>query len=184
MTKSHLRILLGIIIMVTLLSIPQLANAGEATASEATELTTKTVEDVLIASIRYRGQFEEMPTYFLNLFAHAWSYMNGPPLALYYDAGTEEGYDIEVCVPVSDTVETSEIKTRLLEGGKFLTTLYYGDGETLYGQNLSKTWDDRLLAYVGKNNIPVAPPLREIHMEWNPNNPENVIEMQIQLVGE
>ena len=77
---------------------------------------------------------------------------------------------------------TNEV--RFLEGGKFISTYYYGDGETLYGQNLSTAWD-KLFAYVGKNNLEVAAPLREIHMEWNiVDSPEEVIEMQIPLIDE
>ncbi|MBN2378960.1 GyrI-like domain-containing protein [candidate division WOR-3 bacterium] len=178
----RVKILILSLTMLIILTVPRLLGADEFVNPGGMNVTEKTVEDMLIAGIRYRGQFEETPTYFLKLFAHAGSYITGPPFALYYDAGTEEGFDIEVCVPVSDTVETTEIKTRLYEGGELLSAFHYGDGETLYGQNLSKAWD-RLFEYVGMNDLKVTAPIREIHLEWNMiDSPQDVIEMQIPLI--
>lgn len=96
-------------------------------------VTRKKVEDVLIASIRFRGQYEEVGKYMDQLFQHVEKYVNGPAFALYHSQDFEKGHDIEACAPVSQTVETDEIKSRVLEGGEMLSAVHHGSYGTLSG---------------------------------------------------
>jgi len=53
------------------------------------EVTRKTVDDMLIASIRYRGQYEEAGAYFEKLYPAVKDYIVGTAFALYHDQDFE-----------------------------------------------------------------------------------------------
>lgn len=142
------------------------------------EVTQKKVEDMLVASIRFTGDVALIPATFDKILAAARSRVNGNPLVLFYPSFGKEGDDVEVCVPVSEAVDPGEIKTRLLDGGEFVTTTYRGshDGEAAEG-----AWSD-LFGYINKNDIMVRAPSREVYLVWNRDAPEkNVTELQFLL---
>lgn len=58
-----------------------------------------------IASIRYKGRYDEMGTYIGKLFKAVGGNVSGSVFALYYDETyMEEDADIEVCVPVKKEI--------------------------------------------------------------------------------
>lgn len=147
--------------------------------TEGLKVTRKQVEDILVASIRFTGQVSRIPAVFDKLLAAAGDKMNGKPLVLFYpsyELGDDD--DVEVCIPVSEKVEADEIKSRLIEGGKLITTLYYGSDE----ESADAAWNG-LFAYINENDIKVKAPSREVYLEWDQNNPEkNVTELQFPLI--
>jgi hypothetical protein len=90
------------------------------------ELTVhwKTLGDTLIASIRFVGQFDEISEKFGELAEGVGPHINGKAFTLYRGGNPKTGYDVEVCLPVSQRVDKGDIKSRVLEGAP-----YYRDPE-------------------------------------------------------
>lgn len=151
--------------------------------TEGLKVTRKQIEDILVASIRFTGQVSRIPAVFDKLFAllaAAGGKMNGNPMVLFYpsyELGDDD--DVEVCIPVSEKVETDEIKSRLIEGGDLIATSYHGPHD---GEAAEAAWND-LFAYINENDIKVRAPSREIYLEWDKDAPENnVTELQFPLI--
>lgn len=146
------------------------------------KVSIKQVEDLLVASIRFVGQTAKIPAVFDKLFAAVGDKINGKPLVLFYpshELGDDD--DVEVCVPVSEKVETDEIKSRQIEGEKFITTVYHGSHDT---DAADAAWND-LFAYINEHDIKVQSPAREVYLEWNREDPsKNVTELQYKIVTE
>jgi effector-binding domain-containing protein len=149
-----------------------------ATAEPAVE--RKAVGEMLVASVRYRGAYEEVGKYMDPLYEQAGEYAVGPCFALYYENDTEEGHDIEVCVPVSRPVEAEGITSRVLPAADVVSTVHRGP----YGVNLGVAWI-AFLAYLKNRDVATGGPAREIYLEWNPDDPTRyVTELQLPVVTE
>jgi effector-binding domain-containing protein len=149
-------------------------------ATEEPLVERKAVGEMLVASIRFRGAYEEVGNYMEPLYRHAGEYAVGPCFALYYENGTEEGHDIEVCVPVSEGVEAEGITSRVLPAAEVVSTVHRGP----YGVNLNVAWV-AFLAYVKNRGVATEGPAREIYLEWNPDDPtQYVTELQLPVVTE
>ena len=68
------------------------------------QISYRQVDDILVASIRFRGQPDETPGYIAQLKAAAAPCISGGPICLFHGAHPDGGRDIEVCVPVSQPV--------------------------------------------------------------------------------
>lgn len=87
----------------------------------------KALSDNKVASIRYKGRYDEMGHFIGELFKVVKGNAAGPITALYYDeCYMEEGADIEVCVAVKKDVSGKDVATRILEGGRFATVVHTG----------------------------------------------------------
>ncbi len=135
---------------------------------EKSGINHKKIDDMLIASIRFRGQYEEIPKYFDKLYEQVKPYVSGKGIFLhhYFDESLGEGHDFEVCYPVRQAVETEEVKSRVLEGGEMLYAIHIGPhGPRGAAGSLSDTWR-KLWAYMGKHEIiPDSGPRREVYLE-------------------
>lgn len=141
------------------------------------EVSAKQVGDMLIASIRYEGYYDEMGAVFAKLMAAAGSSIAGNSFCLYHDDTQGDIHDIEVCVPVSDTVRGERITTRLLAGGNFITTIHEGPYETL-----SQSWS-YLMNYIMGEGLETGLPVREVYLVWDPADPaKNVTELQVPVI--
>ena len=158
-------------ILVALLAAGAFAFAGEL------EVNEKKVADVTAATMRFRGQYEEVGKYMETLYAAAGEAVAGTCFALYYEGDTEEGHDIEACVPVSEEIEGEGITMRTIPGANVISTIHRGP----YGPALGKSWGE-LMAYVRENGFTMNGPAREVYLEWNPDDPEKyVTELQIPI---
>lgn len=145
------------------------------------EIALKDEEDILIASIRYHGRYDEMGNVIKPLYKACGRYINGACFALYYDEGfKEEDADIEVCLPVSREINQENIISRILKGGKAVSLIYQGSYEHI-GQGYKKIFD-----YIQRNNLNTVNPSREIYQKGSgmifKGNPDNyVTEIQFLL---
>lgn len=146
-------------------------------STKKSEITRKQVDDMLIASIRFRGEYEEAGENFGKLEPHCEGLVCGPPFCLYhYGTSTKGNIDIEVCFPVIQAVEANGVKSRILKGGQALSILHYGSY-----QKLPETYK-KLFDYIEKKCISVQDTEREIYVEWHPDDPEKyVTEIQVFL---
>ncbi|MCK4510176.1 hypothetical protein KAW64_00465, partial [bacterium] len=82
----------------------------------------KALDDTLIASIRFVGQFDKISKRFGELAEGIGPYINGKAFTLYRGGNSKTGYDVEVCFPVSQRVDKGAIKSRVLEGEDVICT--------------------------------------------------------------
>ncbi len=86
----------------------------------------ETLDDTLIASICFVGQFDEISEKFGELAEGIGPYINGKAFTLYRGGNPETGYDVEVCFPVSQRVGKGAIRSRVLEGEDVVCTIHKG----------------------------------------------------------
>jgi effector-binding domain-containing protein len=147
-------------------------------ATEEPSVERKAVGEMRVASVRYRGQYEEVGKYMDPLYKAAGEYAVGPCFALYYEGDTEEGHDVEVCVPVSQPVEAEGITSRIIPAADVISTVHRGP----YGVDLGAAWI-AFLAYAKAHDVATGGPAREIYLEWNPDDPtQYVTELQLPVV--
>lgn len=105
-------------------------------------------EPIQIASLRYKGRYDECGPYFSKLFGAAKNAADGPSMCVYHDEEYRESdADIECCVPLKKPIGTKDIDQRTLPGGKHLKVVYTGPYEEI-GQAYHE-----LLKHATENNI-------------------------------
>lgn len=138
----------------------------------AYDIKEKILDEVLVASIRYKGRYEECGEYIKKLFSVVKNKCNGAPFNIYYDGEfKDDDADIEVCVPVKSAVFGNGVESRKIPAVKTITTIHQGGYETL--SNAHKA----LFDYVNSNGIKLKPEVRETYLKGpgmlfkgNPNN--------------
>jgi len=150
-------------------SLALLALAAAYAAAANLPITTKVLDDVLIASIRYQGSYADMGKYHEELRAAVGALQAGPAFDLLYDMGPGDVHDVEVCMPVKEAVNTGNVKTRTLAGGTFARTLHLGAYD-----NLGETWM-QLVEFVSVRNIGAEGAGRQIYLMWDQKNDGNNI---------
>jgi effector-binding domain-containing protein len=136
------------------------------------------VNDKLIASIRFQGEYSEIAGYIDKLFQNVSAdYICGDSFTLYHDDGSGAIHDIEVCVPVTQPVETDIVHSRMLPGAEMLTVQHHGSFSTL-----GETWQ-ALSDYASANNITLKGPGREVYLYYDAQNESlNIAELQAPIV--
>lgn len=134
----------------------------------------KKLDDMLIASIRLTTQKrEQLNSVFDRLQQQCKKHICGPALAIHHWGTGVQDLDVEVAFPITQSIETDEITSRVLEGTETLTKLHHGSYEKL-GESYQK-----LYGHMRERGIPSALTAREIYLEFHPDNPQdNVIEIQ------
>jgi effector-binding domain-containing protein len=137
-------------------------------------ITRKRLDDMLIASLRFQmRERAEVSSKLEELRRQCGEHIAGPGFAIiYFDTGLE-GLDTEVCFPVTQPVETDEIKSRMLQGGEVLTMLHHGAHE-----NIRDSYRE-LVRSVQEHGVNLENMSREIYLQFDPDNPEdNTTEIQ------
>ncbi len=139
-------------------------------------ITHKKVDEMLVASIRFRGEVKDIPANRENLFQVCKKYVCGPAIVVYDYGVYTDGVEIEVCFPVTERVEKDEVKTRILEPAEVLSVTHYGPYETV------RESYQKLYGYFRQHGIAGTSFGREVYLKFNPDNPEeNVTELQAVL---
>ena len=144
----------------------------------------KYVSPIKIASIRFNGQYDESFEVYEKLNDQVSQYANGNVMSLYHQQN-DTGADIEVCIPVSESVEGAfiehkgkqiPINTKILEGGHFLSVIHQGPPETL-----RDAWES-MDNYIEHEGLEIVFPTREIYLYADPTDPlKKMTELQLQL---
>lgn len=150
--------------------------------NKSSEIIIKNIPDILIASIRFRGKYQDAGIYFPRLFKLCVRHASGDPFSLYYDSDyKEQDADIEACVPAKIPVEGDGIKSRMLKGGQAISIIHKGSYENL-GDSYKK-----LIDYINQAGLKTAIPSREIYLKGPgmilPRSPRKFI-TEIQLLVE
>lgn len=91
-----------------------------------TAIAGKHVDDILVASISFRGEFEEIPVRFKALHEQVQPVISGQAICLFHGRDPDRGHHLEVCYPVTQAVDTGEITSRVLRGGEVIATTRHG----------------------------------------------------------
>ncbi|MEQ8175694.1 MAG: GyrI-like domain-containing protein [Syntrophomonadaceae bacterium] len=124
------------------------------------EIVIKNIPDTLIASIRFRGRYEDAGVYFPRLYKLCGRHASGSPFFLYFDPDyKEENADIEACVPVKTPVEGDGMRSRTLKGGQAITIIHKGPYENLGGSY------KKLIDYINQTGLKIIAPSREVYLK-------------------
>ncbi len=124
------------------------------------KIEKKVVQDMLIASLRYKGRYDEMGTYIGKLFKAVGGNALGAPFAMYYDEEyKDEDADIEVAVPVKKEVNKDEVSSRMLAGQNCVSIIHVGPYDKI--SEAYKALED----YLSENGIKGDIPCREIYLK-------------------
>jgi hypothetical protein len=127
----------------------------------------KSVEDMLVAYIRFQGQYKEIPDYFSQLRSHLGLSITGNALCL-YDRTADDvsgSHYIEVCFPVSEPVEQDGINSKILRSSQVMAASFPVALNAPWGP---ASWWGELGAFVRSNYMTIdEDPLREIRYVEN-----------------
>ena len=146
-------------------------------SSKESEIVYKRVDDQLVAGIRYQGDPSGLGLIFESVGQQCGEYICGPSfIVTHYGTGVQDGIDVDVCFPVSQPVETGNVRSWVLEGGEAMSLLHRGPYESL-GEGYGKLYN-----YLGEHGLISQLSGREVYLEYNADNPEeNVTELQVLL---
>jgi DNA-binding transcriptional MerR regulator len=121
-------------------------------------VTEKILPDQFIASIRFKGAFEEFNQKIPFLLGACGNMVNGAPFSLYYDDHpSEDQNDIELCVPVQSALQHETIQCRTLPGGCALSILHEG-----YYDQISTSYQALVDHYLNQG-LMIQYPIREVY---------------------
>ncbi len=145
--------------------------------SDEPEIVYKQVDDQLAADVRYQGSPDALGSIFKSLQQKCGEHICGPSFIVrHYGTGVKDGIDMDVCFPVSQPVETGNVRSWVLEGGEILSLLHRGSPESL-GESYGK-----LYGYLGEHGLISRLFGREVYLKSDPDHPgENVTELQVFL---
>ncbi|PKQ28770.1 MAG: hypothetical protein CVT63_00940 [Candidatus Anoxymicrobium japonicum] len=119
-----------------------------------------------VLSMRGQIQLAELAGFFGDAFSKLLPYLAGlsespvaPLFAVYHGAPTEQGVDVEVCVPTGALLAGSgEIKASELPGGDFASTIHAGPYE-----RISSVYED-IMKWMAENGYRPSGPSREVYI--------------------
>lgn len=121
-------------------------------------ITRKHVNEMLVASIRFRAPYSEVGEYIEKLAAQVPDYLiRGPFFLLHHDDCTEKMLDAEICVPVTKAIEIGEVATSHMPACDALMMEYTGP----FGKCHKQAWQ-ALQEYAREYGLPVHGPFREV----------------------
>lgn len=127
---------------------------------EGTDPSERTVEPVRIATVRWKGRYEETGRHLGRVARTAGRHVRGAPFNLYWDGEfKEQEADIESGFPVADMSGRGDVVVRTLPGGPCAVVLHRGPYEFL-GRSYQ-----RLLEYVQERGFAPAAPVRETYVK-------------------
>jgi len=123
------------------------------------EIQERSLEDQLIAGLRFTGRYEQIGENLGRLFRSCGRLAAGKPFTLYWDGEyKEDEADIEVCVPVCRVVHGPRVASRILAGGRALCLLHQGPYERI-GEAYRRLYEE-----AGRAGIRLQVPGREVYL--------------------
>jgi effector-binding domain-containing protein len=131
-------------------------------------VTITQVGDMLVAGIRFRGEYDEAPRHFQQIYEHVKPYVTGKGILLHYffDESVEPGQDLEACYPVSQPIETGEVKSHVLEGGQVICAVHAGPlGKRGEPGSITDAWQ-RIFNHIRRHAMIIdSVPRREVYLQ-------------------
>jgi len=146
------------------------------------EPENKEVPEIFIASIKYKGRYDDINEHMTRLFDVFQSVITGPSFCLYHDEhNADENMNIECCVPISRKIPAAGFKFTTLPAVRMVSIMHEGDYSTLW-----KSYQ-KIIDFLNKKDFPILPPIREIYLRGKgmilPGDPEKYLtEIQFRLI--
>ena len=123
------------------------------------KIEIKEIAPVIIASIRYKGKYNDVGKYIGKIYKAVKNNSAGPPFQCYYDAEYKEEADIELCVPTTKLIIDPIISSKKLPKIRAICTTHLGSYEKI---NLAYK---ALFDYANEHSINCLTPSREIYIK-------------------
>jgi len=138
------------------------------------EIAHKKTDKILVGYINFRGEIKDIPSKIDIINQQCKDFALGPPIAVIdYGVYSDGGGDIDLCIPIKETIELDNINTKFLETKEVLFKIHKGSLESI-----TETFQ-HLSTYFNLHGIPGTGWLRLVFHKYNKENPdENEIEMQ------
>ena len=143
----------------------------------------KSLEPVLVAGIRMKGNYSDCGAGFSRLGKRVGRYICGKALCLYYDGEyREEDANFEPCFPIRKAVAAEGVSIRELPGGRCLSLVHRGPYDQL-GRSYGK-----ILKQASERGVQPVLPTREVYLKGPgmifKGNPKNYLtEIQLPLAS-
>jgi DNA-binding transcriptional MerR regulator len=148
------------------------------------DVTIKEVPEVFMASIKYKGRYDDIDHYMNRLFDVFQSVVNGPAFCLYHDEHhADETMNIECCMPIARKIPAAGFNFTTLPKNHMVSIMHTGDYSTLWMSY------QKIVDYLNKRDLPIRPPTREIYLRGKgiilPGDPEKYLtEIQFRLIDD
>ena len=134
----------------------------------------KLLEETLVAYMRIHGNFNDIAETLEIIKKTVGTKITRDPIIVHHWlVQDKQGHDMDVCVPVSETVDSGEIKSMTLESCEAMTMVHRGTYETIrktYRQVTTETYT---------HGLPIAESGREVLLSFDAEKPEEtIIEIQ------
>lgn len=124
------------------------------------QIEEKEIAPVTVASIRYKGKYDEVGKYIGKLYKAVGGNAAGAPIQCYHDIEfMEEGADLELCIPTKKVFTHPEVTVKKLPAVKAICTTHIGGYDKL---NLAYK---ALTDYANEHKIQCITPSREIYVK-------------------
>lgn len=123
------------------------------------QIEVKTISPVTVASIRYKGKYNEVGNYIGQLYKAVKSNGVGAPIQCYYDAEYTEEADVEICIPTKKLISSQGITAKQLPEITGICTTHVGSYEKLNEAYKA------LLDYANEHKLKCLTPSREIYVK-------------------
>jgi effector-binding domain-containing protein len=136
------------------------------------------IEEILALTHCIHGKVEDLPEVFSRLKQVAGDAASGTPIVIQHFPLTDEnGTTMDVCLPLSRTVDSSDFQIVILEGGIAAISLHKGPYE-----KISDTYR-QLIPKVYEHGHPIQENGREAFLYLDTKNPENtIVEIQAMII--
>lgn len=139
--------------------------------SQDYRIEIREIPPLLVASLRYRGSYEEMGNYIPRLYKAVKGNAAGVPFNCYYDDSYQENADIEICIPIRKKITDDQINFRELMAFRGISATHRGPYK-----ELSRAYK-AIFDFAEQNRYRCITPSREVYIKGpgfifkgNPNN--------------
>jgi len=134
----------------------------------------KNLENTLVAFVRIHGKFSDVAKSLEIVRNTCGNKIMGDPIVVHHWlVQDKDGHDMDVCIPVSEEILQSEVKSMLLESCEAMTMIHSGSYENIldtYRKVTKETY---------AHGLPIAESGREVLIVFDTDNPgNNIIEIQ------
>ena len=157
----------------------------EVLAMQSNEFTVerRSIDTVLVASIRMKGKYSECGNGFSRIGKKFGRSINGKAVLLCHDTEYRDDADFEVAMPIRKGSAIDDIEVKSLPGGECLSLMHRGPYD-----ELSRSYK-QIIGYAKENGLEYSSPTREVYHKGPGiifrGNPKNYLtEIQLMLNSE
>lgn len=114
---------------------------------------------VLVATIRFKGNYDDMGEYIKAIFKAVKNNVAGSLFSLSYDSEYKEETDIEICLPITKSIDDITISVKTLPAIKAISTTHKG---SYVSSNLAYK---ALLDYANEKKLQLRIPSMEVYVK-------------------